>query len=150
MVTKHRATKQPTAKAAKPAARPRVVNKPRGPVQEQKPPLTGKYIVSRGKVSSKGWVVIPKEIRDEMGLKTGDEVQFMLRPPLPNMKQDRGLYSLHVTRVPENPAALLSGMFIRRPGEPLWTEELLKDRRREREMEDRKVRANGNKRRARA
>lgn len=103
--------------------------------------FVGKYLSQTGKVSSKGWVVIPKEIRDEMGLNPGDEVQFMLVPPFPNMKQDRALYALHMIRVPEDPVAVTQGMFKRKPGEPLMTQRLVEERRREAAEEERKIRA---------
>lgn len=101
--------------------------------------INGKYLTGRGRVSSKGWVVIPKEIRDEMGIQPGDEIAFSLLPPLPGMKQDPALYSLHVTRVPTDPVAAVRGMFPRRRGEPAWTEQLLDDRMRERAREEREV-----------
>lgn len=98
-------------------------------------------LFKRGKVSSKGWVVIPKEIRDEMELKPGDEVQFALWPPDPTMKQDKALYSLHVSRIPEDPVAVAAGMFKRRPGEPSWTKQLVRDHREEVEREEREIAA---------
>jgi len=102
--------------------------------------FVGKHVFAKGKVSSKGWVVIPKEIRDEMGIKPGDQVRFTLFPPGPLMKQDRGLYSLHVHRVPEDPVALTYGMFPAQPGEPSWTENLLRERRLDLEREEREIR----------
>jgi len=99
------------------------------------------FLFKRGKVSSKGWVVIPKEIRDEMGLQPGDEVQFALWPPGPNMKQDRALYSLHVSRVPEDPVSVTAGMFIRHPGEPSLTELTVREHREEVEREEREIAA---------
>jgi AbrB family looped-hinge helix DNA binding protein len=102
--------------------------------------FVGKHVVARGKISSKGWVVIPKEIRDEMGIKPGDEVSFTLFPPPAGMKQDRGLYSLHVHRVPEDVVALARGMLPAQPGEPSWTERLLRERRLDLEREEREIR----------
>jgi AbrB family looped-hinge helix DNA binding protein len=110
--------------------------------------FVGKHILAKGKVSSKGWVVIPKEIRDEMGIKPGDEVSFALFPPGPLMKQDRGLYSLHVHREPEDIVALARGMFRARPGEPSWTENLLRERRLDLEREEREIREDRRKHRA--
>jgi AbrB family looped-hinge helix DNA binding protein len=132
-----------TTPARRPAARKRTT-----PRKRTAPPFVGKYLTAKGKVSSKGWVVIPKEIRDEMGIEPGDEVRFSLWPPLFNMKQDRELYSLHLHKVPENPAELGHGLFPRQPGEPLWTEQLLEDRRRELELEERKAAAPRRKRRS--
>ena len=99
--------------------------------------FVGKYLQGRAKVSSKGWVVIPKEIRDEMGLRPGDEVAMYLWPPSLDMKQERGLYTLHLDRIPEDPASLTFGMFKRRPGERPITELLIEERRREAEEEER-------------
>ena len=101
--------------------------------------LIGKKLFPRGKVSSKGWVVIPKAIREEMGLKPGDEVQFSVQYPLPNMKQDPALNILQIIRIPENPVELLTGMFKRDPGKPLMTKLLVQDRRREAAAEERKI-----------
>lgn len=109
------------------------------PGRKEQARLAGKHLTGRGRISSKGWVVIPKEIRDEMGIKPGDEVSFSLLPPLPGMKQDRALYSLQVTRVPDDPVAAVSGMFPHRPGESSWTEKLLEDRMQERAREERAV-----------
>ena len=126
------------ARRATPARRP-ATRKRATPKKRSEPPFVGKYLAAKGKVSSKGWVVIPKEIRDEMGIKPGDEVRFSLWPPPIMMKQDRELYSLHLHKVPEDPAELGYGLFPRRPGEPSWTEQLLEDRRREVELEERKA-----------
>ena len=107
---------------------------------QDEPRFVGKHIFARAKVSSKGWIVIPKQIRDEMGLRPGDEVSLALWPPPPDMKQDRGLYSLNVGRVPEDPVALGLGMFKRRPGQPSLAEELVKEHRSELEKEERELR----------
>lgn len=109
-----------------------------------------RYIRGKAKVSAKGWIVVPKEMRDEMGLQPGDEVNLSLLPPGPHMKQDSRLYTLRVSRAPKDTAEAIDislGMFIRQPGEPLMTEELLKDRARERELEDRDPFARPKKRR---
>jgi AbrB family looped-hinge helix DNA binding protein len=110
--------------------------------------FVGKHIFAKGKVSSKGWVVIPKEIRDEMGIKPGDQVSFALSPPMPGMKQDRGLYSLHVHRVPEDIVSLARGLFPAQPGEPSWTENLLRERRLDLEREEREIREDRRRHRA--
>ncbi|TAK65436.1 MAG: AbrB/MazE/SpoVT family DNA-binding domain-containing protein, partial [Dehalococcoidia bacterium] len=107
--------------------------------REKLPP--SRELFPTGKVSSKGWVVIPKEIRDEMGLEPGDTVQFSVLPPLPNMRQDKALNVLQIIRVPEDPVALTTGMFKRKPGEPLMTWRLVEARRREAAEEERKIRA---------
>ncbi len=127
---------------AKTASRKRVAEK------KDEPRFVGKRILGKGKVSSKGWVVIPKEIRDEMAIKPGDEVSFALIPPMPMMKQDRGLYSLHVHRVPEDIVALTYGLFPAKPGEPSWTENLLRERRLDLEREEREIREDRRRHRA--
>jgi AbrB family looped-hinge helix DNA binding protein len=149
------ATRKAPRKSAGPARRP--VPKPRlransgGPKKQAvKKHLTsseqdesrfvGRYVQGRAKVSSKGWIVIPKEIRDEMGLHSGDEVTLALWPPPLNMKQDRGLYSLYVERVPEDPVALGRGLFARKPGEPSLAEELVEEHRHEVERDEREMR----------
>lgn len=99
----------------------------------------GKKLFPTGRVSSKGWVVIPKEIRDEMGLRPGDEVQFSVLPPLPNMKQDKALNVLQIIRIPEDPVALLTGMFKRDSGKRLMTDQLVEERRQEIATEERKM-----------
>lgn len=102
--------------------------------------IEAKNLFPRGRMSSKGWVVIPKAIREEMGLRPGDEVQFSVLYPLPNMKQDPALNVLQIIRIPEDPVALVTGMFKRAPGQPLMTELLVKERRREVAEEERKMR----------
>jgi AbrB family looped-hinge helix DNA binding protein len=97
----------------------------------------------RAKMSSKGWVVIPKELREEMNLKPGDQVAFSLEKPLPNMKQDKRLNSLRMIKVPatlEETLDITLGMFKRKRGEPSWTENLVEERRREVEAEEREIR----------
>ncbi|HEX5478193.1 MAG TPA: AbrB/MazE/SpoVT family DNA-binding domain-containing protein [Dehalococcoidia bacterium] len=142
MATKRAAPRRaskPSATPAKPPAQRRSAAeiKTRALPDPEPGRFVGKYLQGRAKVSSKGWVVIPKEIREEMGLRPGDEVAMYLWPPAFNMKQDRGLYTLYVTRVPENPIELVSGMFKRLPGERPMTEVLLEERRRELVEEER-------------
>ena len=137
------------ARRATPARRP-ATRKRATPKKRSGPPFVGKYLAAKGKVSSKGWVVIPKEIRDEMGIKPGDEVRFSLWPPPIMMKQDRELYSLHLHKVPENPAELGHGMFPRQPGEPSLTEELVREHRQEVEHEEREMRERRRRRRTSA
>lgn len=84
------------------------------------------------KVGIKGQVVIPKAIRDEIGIKPGDEVTFE-----PNGSEVR------VRRVEDDPERRATGIKALRgiwsdiPGS--GTEELLEERRRERELEERKA-----------
>jgi AbrB family looped-hinge helix DNA binding protein len=76
-------------------------------------------------VSQKGWVVIPKEIRQRYGIRPGDKVQFV----------DYG-GSIAILPVPEDPIASGYGML---KGGPSLTKALLEERRRERELEERKM-----------
>jgi AbrB family looped-hinge helix DNA binding protein len=84
------------------------------------------------KVGIKGQVVIPKAIRDEIGIKPGDEVTFE-----PNGSEVR------VRRVEDDPGRRAADIKALRG---IWsdtrgggTEELLEERRRERELEERKA-----------
>lgn len=102
------------------------------------------FLMGEAKVSSKGWVVIPKEIRDEMEIKPGDTLAFSLQGPLATMKQDKRLSSIHMIKVPESRAELVDlfcGILPSRPGRPSLTEGLLKDHRREVEGDKRRIRA---------
>jgi len=83
------------------------------------------------KVGIKGQVVIPKAIRDEIGIQPGDEVTFE-----PNGSEVR------VRRVEDDPErraaeiTALRGIWADTGG---GTDELLEERRRERELEERKA-----------
>lgn len=74
------------------------------------------------KVSAKGWVVIPKDLREKYGLKKGTRVQVV----------DYGKV-LTLVPIPEDPVEALHGMF--EDGSSL-TADLLAERARERERED--------------
>lgn len=84
------------------------------------------------KVGTKGQVVIPKAIRDEIGIKPGDEVVF----------EPDGT-DVRVRRVTDDPQARreriesLRGAWAEIPG--LGTEELLAERREERKREERRA-----------
>lgn len=84
----------------------------------------------------KGQVVIPKAIRDEIGIRPGDEVTFE-----PDGSEVR------VRRVEDDRAQLASdvrslrGIWSDTPGG--GTDELLKERRRERDLEERKAKRQG-------
>lgn len=87
------------------------------------------------KVGVKGQVVIPKAIRDEMGIKPGDEVAFE-----PDGAEVR------VRRVEDDPARrardikALRGIWADTGG---GTDALLEERRRERDLEERKAQRQG-------
>jgi AbrB family looped-hinge helix DNA binding protein len=88
------------------------------------------------RVGAKGQVVIPKAIRDEIGIKPGDEVTF--EPDgsdvrVRRVEDDRG-HRVAMVRS-------LRGVWADVPGG--GTEELLEERRRERELEERKARRQG-------
>jgi AbrB family looped-hinge helix DNA binding protein len=78
------------------------------------------------KVSKKGWIVIPKEIRDRHGIKPGDEVH---------------LYDFDnrilVVPLMKDPIKELRGIL---KGGPSLTKALLEERRKEKEREERKLR----------
>ncbi|MCL7452983.1 MAG: AbrB/MazE/SpoVT family DNA-binding domain-containing protein [Anaerolineae bacterium] len=74
-------------------------------------------------VSAKGWVVIPKSIREKHGLKKGSRVQVL----------DYGQI-VAIVPLPADPIEALHGMF---EDGPSLTKELLAERERERAREDR-------------
>lgn len=76
-------------------------------------------------VSKKGWIVIPKEIRERHGIKPGDKVDFV----------DYG-GAIYVFPALKDPIRELRGMF---KGGPSLTKALLEDRRLEKEREERKI-----------
>jgi AbrB family looped-hinge helix DNA binding protein len=88
------------------------------------------------KVGTKGQVVIPKSIRDEIGIKPGDEVTFE-----PDGAEVR------VRRVDDDPAQrardvkALRGIWADTAGG--GTDDLLEERRKERELEERKAQRRG-------
>ncbi len=73
-------------------------------------------------VSAKGWVVIPKSIREKHGLEKGSRVQVL----------DYGQI-VAVVPLPDDPVEALHGMF---QGGPSLTAELLAERERERAGEE--------------
>ena len=83
------------------------------------------------KVGIKGQVVIPKAIRDEIGIKPGDEVTFEPNGP------DVGYAGSRMIRAARGGHQGSARHLGRTPGG--GTEELLEERRREREMEERKA-----------
>jgi AbrB family looped-hinge helix DNA binding protein len=84
------------------------------------------------KVGAKGQVVIPKVLRDEIGIKPGDEVAF----------EADGM-DVRIRRTADEPDArerdikALRGAWADMPGG--GTEDLIAERRRERELEERKA-----------
>lgn len=77
------------------------------------------------RVSSKGGIVIPAEIREQYGIKPGDEIDVV----------DDG-ECIVLVRHSSDPVAELRGMFKNGPS---LTQALLDDRRWEKEREERKI-----------
>lgn len=86
------------------------------------------------KVGIKGQVVIPKAIRDEIGIKPGDEVIF--EPDGKDVRVRRATDDLDTHR---DRIEALRGAWAGVPG--LGTDDLLALRREERELEERKARS---------
>lgn len=80
-------------------------------------------------VSAKGWIVIPKDIREKYGIKPGDKLQVI---------DYGGIYMIPAVK---DPAKEMRGMFKKGPS---LTEALLESRRIERESEERGMRSGGN------
>ena len=73
-------------------------------------------------ISKKGWVVIPKALRQKYGLRAGDQVQIV----------DYG-DGLSLVPVPDDPVAALRGMFAEGPS---LTADLLAERQQTRKQAD--------------
>jgi AbrB family looped-hinge helix DNA binding protein len=73
-------------------------------------------------ISEKGWIVIPKALRQKYGLQAGDRVQIV----------DYG-DGLALVPVPDDPVAALRGMFADGPS---LTAELMAERQQAKEQED--------------
>ena len=95
-------------------------------------------ITGKARVSSKGWVVIPKEIRDEMNIQAGDEVSFIYWPPFSG-EGTRGSGALRIMPMRPEKLADLRGKYRDRPGDRPWTEAFFEEKRREIEQEERKI-----------
>jgi AbrB family looped-hinge helix DNA binding protein len=81
------------------------------------------------KVGAKGQVVLPKDLRDDLDIRPGDEVTF-----------DKGDGDIRVRKA-RTKEEIIDGLFgaLAGPGKPL-TELLVESRRRDREREDRTLR----------
>lgn len=77
------------------------------------------------KVSRKGWVVIPREIRERYGIRPGDRVHIVD-------------YAGRIAIVPALQDPIRQGRGLLK-GRPSLTEALLEERRRELEREERKI-----------
>lgn len=73
-------------------------------------------------VSTKGWVVIPKDLRDKLGIKRGSQVQIV----------EYGRV-LALVPLPDDPVQALQGLLAEGPS---LTEDLLAERARERGREE--------------
>ncbi|MGH2458572.1 MAG: AbrB/MazE/SpoVT family DNA-binding domain-containing protein [Chloroflexota bacterium] len=83
--------------------------------------------MARATMSAKGWVVIPKVRREKYGLTPGRSVEVI---------DYGGVVS--IIPIPADPIRTMAGMFAREGGGS-WTEELLEERRRERERDERRL-----------
>jgi AbrB family looped-hinge helix DNA binding protein len=79
------------------------------------------------RVSAKGWVVIPSQLRKKYGLTPGRRVAIV----------DYG-GSLGIVPIPDDPIAAMDGMFASLGGAS-WTEEIIEEHRKEREREERRL-----------
>lgn len=84
--------------------------------------------VYRTHVSSKGQVVIPAELREELGLQKGTPATW---------SKERG--RLVLTPLTERILDEIQGFLTPGPGEPSAFEELFKERQHERDRENRKI-----------
>ncbi len=73
-------------------------------------------------VSTKGWVVIPKDLRDKLGLRKGTQVQIVEYGRI-----------LALVPLPDDPVEALHGMLA---GGPPLTADLLTEHARERDREE--------------
>jgi len=80
------------------------------------------------KMSAKGWLVIPRLLREKYGLLPGRRVQFV---------DYAGVLSLHA--VPDDPIEHAFGLLRRLGMEGSATEELLEERRRDLEREEQAI-----------
>ena len=95
---------------------------------------TRKGIVATVKVSRKGWVVIPREIRERYGIRPGDRVHIVD-------------YAGRIAIVPGLKDPIRQGRGLLK-GRPSLTEALLEERRRELEREESKIQSGTEKKKA--
>jgi AbrB family looped-hinge helix DNA binding protein len=86
------------------------------------------------KVGAKGQVVIPKEIRDRIGIRPGDEVSFEADGDEVRVRRVTDDHAIQVNRI-----KALRGIWTDGGG----TDALIEERRREREREERKAEDRG-------
>ena len=86
------------------------------------------------KVGAKGQVVIPKEIRDRIGIRPGDEVSFEADDAEVRVRRVADDRAVHAAKI-----KALRGIWRDGGG----TDALLEERRREREREERKAEGRG-------
>lgn len=84
------------------------------------------------KVGAKGQVVIPKAIRERIGIQPGDEVSFDADGEEVRIRRVKDVEANRADRI-----KALRGIWSAEPG---GTDALLAERRRERDLEDRKAR----------
>lgn len=87
------------------------------------------------KVGVKGQVVIPKEIRDQIGIRPGDEVAFDSRGDEVRIRRVADVEASQADRI-----KALRGIWA---GDGTDTDALIVERRREREREERKAQEHG-------
>lgn len=78
-------------------------------------------------VSSKGWVVIPKELRKKHGLTPGRKVTFVDHAE-----------TMTIVPVEDDPVAAIAAMFADHEG-PSWSEVLIEEHRLERERDEERL-----------